>query len=146
MSLLPANAAARRREEEARDRARTEAFDSMVAMGVAKAAPAPAPEIDQFEIDLIAEMLAAGTVTVPGSLCFTSRPDGPPIVTRVSIPALGAMSVEDLVRTGLVTTRGLNRQVYKRMIEERPGNSGPWVSTLDARSKLSIVGRTLAKD
>jgi hypothetical protein len=40
----------------------------------------------------------------------------------------------------------LNRSTYNRMIEERDRRSGPWVSTMDPRAKLNIVGRVLPKD
>jgi hypothetical protein len=37
----------------------------------------------------------------------------------------------------------LNRSTYNRMIEERDRRSGPWVSTMDPRAKLNIVGQGL---
>jgi hypothetical protein len=159
--VLPASPAARRAELEARERARTEAFDrgyaqgraygdSIMGKGAASAAHAPAPaEIDPRDIEDLADILTAGRgqIEVPHSFSFTARRDAPPTVTAVNFGALGRYTVEEVLRLKLLSGSGiLNRSVYGRLIEERDGRSGPWVSTMDPRAKLNIVGRVLPKD
>jgi len=174
--VLPASPAARRAELEARERARTEAFDRGYAQGraygdvimgqgaafvAAPAAPkspaapqsepsvADATEIDPLEIEDLADILYAGRgqIEVPHSFSFTARRDAPPTVTAVNFGALGRYTIEEVLRLKLLSGSGvLNRSVYGRLIEERDGRSGPWVSTMDPRAKLNIVGRVLPKD
>ena len=112
MSVLPASPAARRAELEARERARTEAFDrgyaqgraygdAIMGKGAASAAPAPAPaEIDPRDIEDLADILTAGRgqIEVPHSFSFTARRDAPPTVTAVNFGALGRYTVEEVLR------------------------------------------------
>ncbi len=165
--VLPASPAARRAELEARERARTEAFDrgyaqgraygdAIMGQGAAFAAAPTAPqsepsvadatEIDPLDIEDLADILYAGRgqIEVPHSFSFTARRDGPPTVTAVNFGALGRYTIEEVLRLKLLSGSGvLNRSTYNRLIEERDGRSGPWVSTMDPRAKLNIAGRVL---
>jgi hypothetical protein len=168
--VLPASPAARRAELEARERARTEAFDRGYAQGraygdsitgqgaafvAAPTAPqsepsvADATEIDPLDIEDLADILTAGRaqIEVPHSFSFTARRDAPPTVTAVNFGVLGRYTIEEVLRLKLLSGSGiLNRSVYGRLIEERDGRSGRWLSTMDPRAKLNVVGRVLPKD
>src|SRR5271155_4849006 len=137
--VLPASPAARRAELEARERARTEAFDRGYAQGraygdvimgqgaafvAAPAAPkspaapqsepsvADATEIDPLEIEDLADILYAGRgqIEVPHSFSFTARRDAPPTVTAVNFGALGRFTIEEALRVKVLSGSGiLNR-------------------------------------
>jgi hypothetical protein len=150
MSVLPASPAARRAELWARERACTEAFDRGYAQGRAygdaimgkgaafMAAPtapqsepsvADATEIDPLDVEDLADILYAGRgqIEVPHSFSFTARRDAPPTVTAVNFGALGRFTIEEALRLKLLSGSGvLNRSVYRRLIEDRDGRSGPW--------------------
>ena len=52
--------------------------------------------------------------------------------------------VQSALRLKLLSGSGiLNRSVYGRLIEERDGRSGRWLSTIEEGSRLNIVGRML---
>ena len=112
-------------------------------------APQSEPEIDPLDIEDLADILTAGRgqIGVGHAFSFTARRDVPPTVTAVNFDALGRYTIEEVPRLMLLSGSGvLNRSTYNRMIEERDRRSGPWVSTMDPRAKLNIVGRVLPKD
>jgi hypothetical protein len=87
-------------------------------------APQSEPEIDPLDIEDLADILTAGRGQI----------------------GVGH-TIEEVPRLMLLSGSGvLNRSTYNRMIEERDRRSGPWVSTMDPRAKLNIVGRVLPKD
>jgi hypothetical protein len=109
-------------------------------------APQSEPEIDSLDIEDLADILTAGRgqIGVGHAFSFTARRDVPPTVTAVNFDALGRYTIEEVPRLMLLPGSGvLNRSTYNRMIEERDRRSGPWVSTMDPRAKLNIVGQGL---
>ena len=93
---------------------------------------ADATEIDPLDIEDLADILTAGRgqIGVPHSFSFTARRDAPPTVTAVNFGALGRFSIEEALRLKLLSGSGvLNRSTYNRLIEERDGRSGRWLST-----------------
>ena len=111
---------------QARMKARAEAE----AMLHAKGAAATPAAIDPWDIEIVGESLATRRIVIPlpHTLGYTARPEAGPIVNTVAVQPLGAMSVEDCIRTGLITTRGFSRHVFDRLVRERQERTGagPW--------------------
>jgi hypothetical protein len=139
---LPASPTARRAEEMVRARQRMEALDRVAAMErtldtaimemEAASAPSPTPEPIEptaDDVTFVGEVLASYDSIPVGHTCsWTSRRDAPPLVTALSVAGLGAFSIADAIRVGLLTTGGsFVRSTYERLLAERPGNSGRWL-------------------
>jgi len=102
-----ARAAEERKAEEAR---RAEAIKTAQARRLAE------------EVESVANSLACGSVRLPSSSCsltFVSRDEAPPMVSHVTLWPLQPMSVEEAVKCGVLTWRGVNTIVYERLVAER---------------------------
>jgi hypothetical protein len=81
-----------------------------------------------------ADAFVAGSIRLPSpsALCWTAgtlASRGKPRVTAVTIYPLGTLSVEELVREGLVDDRGFNRRVFDKLVKASSGTAGNWVRT-----------------
>jgi hypothetical protein len=131
---LPASPAARRREEEVRIRQRLEAMDSKLdaclgTIGGAQPGGAQAPppvaavaavEFDARDVAEVASLLFDGCVRfggVPHSISRVVPPRDPPTCDAVVFPMLGRFTVEECIRSGLISATGrFNREVHSKMM------------------------------
>jgi threonine dehydrogenase-like Zn-dependent dehydrogenase len=79
-----------------------------------------------------ADALGAGSIRLPSpsALCWTAATvvsRGKPRVTAVTIYPLGSLSVEELVRKGLVDDRGFNRRVFETLVKASFDGTRNWV-------------------
>jgi hypothetical protein len=160
MSLLPANATARRREEEIRVRERLalmeRKLDEVILKGFSGTEAAKAPstpalaeiEVSAEDVEFVGEILASyDSIPVGHVLSWTSRRDGPPIVTAVSLAGLGGLSIADCIRTGILTNGGtFRREAYQRALSERIGACREWIHPMSPDSKPAYAPRMILAD
>src|SRR5580704_18757418 len=116
---MNASPAARRREEEVRIRQRLEAMDSKLDAclgtiggappGGAQAPPPVAAELDARDVAEVASLLFDGCVRfggVPHSISRIVPPRDPPTCDAVVFPMLGRFTVEECIRSGLISATG----------------------------------------
>jgi hypothetical protein len=99
--------------------------------GAASAAPTIPSVSDEDLLDM-QESLAEGHFRLPPgvSFCRSINPmarNGRVLVTTLTIPPLGPLSVREAVEIGLLDPiKGFQRMIYDRLVTARSGRSGPW--------------------
>jgi hypothetical protein len=123
-------------------KARTEAYfnsDKGAASGGPRAEPCAAPAtpeseasfsvIDDRDVELVADSLMDGGITVPGVVTFGVNPMSSerPTATAISVSPLQPMSVRKAMEVGLIDfVKGFRKDVYERMVQALPNRSGKW--------------------
>ena len=155
---LPASPAARRREEEVRIRQRLEAMDSKLDAclgtiggaqpGGAKAPPPVAAEFDARDVAEVASLLFDGCVRfggVPHSISRVVPPRDPPTCDAVVFPMLGRFTVEECIRSGLISATGrFNREVHSKMMAASGARRDlRWARPMTPEHTPAFAGRML---
>jgi hypothetical protein len=152
---LPGGARSRKKEEELRRRHWEQGYmhgatAAAARLGLEAPTAPPAPhadtaneEIDQRDVDAVAELLFDGCVRIdtPHSISRVVPPRDPPTCDAVVLPLLGRFTVRECLETGLISASGrFSREVHSKMMEARGERRDlkvlhPW----DARSKPSYA-------
>ena len=116
--------------------------------GASPPVPPSLPEPTADDVTFVGEVLASYDSIPVGHVCsWTSRRDAPPIITAVAFAGLGSLSIADCIRLGLLTTGAtLVRSTHNRLLADRPGNSGRWLSTMEPGPRPNVAGRMLPGD
>lgn len=145
MSMLPATPTARRREEEARERARTEALDTMENRGGAQASPSPTPPSPApGPAHSLALAIGQDRIYLPPAVSITRTltEEGEEMATHIGFMHV-TLSVEEAVSEGVLELNGrFHHDRAQAVLRARP-QPGQWLHPFHPAAKLNVAGRML---